>query len=259
MTANNLVNSKKIDKTLTKEENLTILFQDDDLVAVHKPPGLLVQKSPIDKHETRYAMKILRNQIGCWVFPVNRLDKPTSGILLFALSPEAAKTTSQQFEERLVEKHYRAVVRGHTPESLTIDHPLKEIAAFKSDKEQAENKEAKTALTQLTRIDTFELPFSDGRFSTSRYSVVALKPETGRKHQLRRHMKHISHPIIGDVKYGKGEHNRLFKTQFQSERLLLAAVKMSIRHPTTGTLLELECPLEESFKQTLQQLQRFAS
>ena len=258
MTANNLVNSKQIDKTLIKEENLTILFQDDDLVAVHKPAGLLVHKSPIDKHETRYAMKILRNQIGCWVYPVHRLDKPTSGILLFALSPEAAKATSQQFEERQVQKHYRAVVRGYTPESDIIDHPLKEIAAFKSEKEQAENKEAKNATTKLTRIKTFELPFSDGRFSTSRYSLVELKPETGRKHQLRRHMKHISHPIIGDVKYGKGEHNRLFKRQFESERLLLAAVKLIISHPSTGKELELECPLEESFEKTLQQLAPFS-
>lgn len=236
---------------------LGILYQDKFLIAVHKPAGLLVHKSPIDRHETRYAMKILRDQIGQWVYPVHRLDKPTSGLLLFALHPDIASQLSQSFENREIEKCYCAIVRGFTKTDETIDHPLKEIAVFKQQQKQADQKEAKASVTHYRRLEQYELPFSDGRFPTSRYSLIELKPETGRKHQIRRHLKHISHPIIGDVKYGKGEHNRLFQECFSSNRLLLAATGLSLKHPVSGETLKLTCPLESSFENTLQQLSEY--
>lgn len=239
------------------EETLDILYQDDSLVAVHKPAGMLVHKSPIDKRETRYAMRLLRNQLGQWVYPVHRLDKPTSGLLLFALNEDTARVLSMQFEERIIQKRYIAIVRGYTAETLEIDHALKEIAAFKSEQTKADLKDAKQAITYLARLKTFELPFNDGRFNSSRYSLVELSPKTGRKHQLRRHMKHISHPIIGDVKYGKGSHNRLFREQFGSERLLLAATNLELKHPETGKVLKLECPLEPNLAQTIEQLLKY--
>lgn len=238
-------------------ERLDILYQDDHIVAVHKPAGLLVHKSPIDKHEHRYAMKILRNQIDQWVYPVHRLDKPTSGLLLFALQPETAKKIGMAFEQQAVAKQYQAVVRGYIPESGTIDHPLKEIAAFKHLQSAANEKEAKMAVTDYQRLQCYELPYSDGRFASSRYSLVKLQPRSGRKHQIRRHLKHISHPIIGDVKHGKGEHNRLFKRLFNCERLLLAAQSMSLNHPETGKSLMLECPLETGFTSVISQLTEF--
>ena len=242
-----------------EQEQLDILFQDEHLIAVHKPAGMLVHKSPIDKQEKRYAMRILRNQIGQWVYPVHRLDKPTSGLLLFALDADTAKRVAEQFENRTVQKRYFAVVRGFAPEQIEVDHPLKEIAAFKSDQDKADAKEPKDALTQLKRLQTFELPFSDGRFPTSRYSYVELSPKTGRKHQLRRHMKHISHPIAGDVKYGKGNHNRIFREELNCERLMLAASDLLLTHPVSGEPLKLHCPFEADFQATLDALQSYAS
>lgn len=240
-----------------EQEKLEILFQDEQLIAVHKPAGMLVHKSPIDKQEKRYAMRVLRNQIGQWVYPVHRLDKPTSGLLLFALDSDIARLVAEQFENRTVQKRYFAIVRGFTAEELDIDYPLKEIAAFKSEQEKADAKDAKNALTQLKRLHTFELPFSDGRFPTSRYSYVELSPKTGRKHQLRRHMKHISHPIAGDVKYGKGNHNRIFREELECDRLMLAASDLLLTHPVTGDPLKLHCPFEADFQTTLDTLNRY--
>lgn len=240
-------------------ESLDVLFRDEHLIAVHKPAGLLVHKSPIDQHETRYAMRILRDQIGQWVYPVHRLDKPTSGLLLFALSSEVARMVSDQFEHRGVKKTYQAVVRGYTLESAEIDHALKEIAAFKSEKKTVEKMEPKPAQTGYQRLATYEMPFSDGRFPTSRYSHLELYPRTGRKHQIRRHLKHISHPIIGDVSYGKGPHNRLFRDEFGSERLLLAATRLVLEHPLSGKMLDIHCPLAEEFHQLLKQLNQYGN
>jgi tRNA pseudouridine65 synthase len=238
-------------------EKLDIIYQDKCLIAIHKPAGLLVHKSPIDKHETRYAMKILRDQIEQWVYPVHRLDKPTSGLLLFALNPEMAKQVGEAFEKREIHKEYHAIVRGFAEPEGLIDHSLKEIAVFKHMKAQVEKMAPKEAITGYQTKSRFELPFSDGRFPTSRYSYLQLRPDTGRKHQLRRHMKHISHPIIGDVKYGKGEHNRFFQEHFASHRLLLAATSMSLSHPETEETITLDCPLEDNFQQALNKLYSF--
>lgn len=241
------------------QERLQIIYQDKFIIAVHKPAGLLVHKSPIDKHETRFAMKIIRDQIGQWVYPVHRLDKPTSGVLLFALHPDIASQLSQSFELRAIKKTYQAIVRGHCEDSGIIDHALKEIAVFKHMQKLVEQKKPQEATTYYEMIQKFELPFSDGRFPTSRYSLITLKPVTGRKHQIRRHLKHISHPIIGDVKYGKGSHNRLFQEKLSSSRLLLAATSLEFSHPITEETVELNCSLEDSFQQTLNQLQQFKS
>jgi len=244
---------------MTEPETLDIIYQDNVLIAIHKPAGLLVHKSPIDKHETRYAMKILRDQIGQWVYPIHRLDKPTSGLLLFALHPDIASQICIQFEQHSVRKEYQAIVRGHINTSGSIEHPLKEIAVFKHLQEKTEKKAAKDAITDFERMETYELPYSDGRFESSRYSMVKLRPKTGRKHQLRRHMKHVSHPIIGDVKYGKGEHNRLFKDHLSSHRLLLAATKLKLSHPVSEETLELDCPIEDNFLETIDKLSQFTT
>ena len=236
---------------------LDIIFQDKYLIAIQKPAGLLVHKSPIDKHETRYAMKILRNQIDQWVYPVHRLDKPTSGLLLFALHQDIAKQIGGMFEEHLIHKEYLAIVRGYTQLEGHIDHALKEIAVFKHLEKQAQQKAPKESITDYQRLKTYELPYTDGRFATSRYSLVKLYPKTGRKHQIRRHLKHISHPIIGDVKYGKGEHNRLFNEHLSSHRLLLAAQTMTFPHPVDGKTIKLQCPLESNFEETLSKLEEF--
>jgi len=239
-----------------QRDTLQIVYQDDTLVAINKPSGLLVHKSPIDKREQRYAMKILRDQIGKWVYPVHRLDKPTSGLLLFALNEQSCAQLSEQFSQRVIEKTYLALTRGWAGSGL-IEHPLKVIADFKHQKQHTQNKTAQEASTLYRSLKHFELPISDGRFPSSRYSLVELKPKTGRKHQLRRHLKHISHPIIGDAKYGKSQHNRVFQKLFESSRLLLCATRLSFIHPTSKEPLTLTCEATQDFTSVLDKLKAY--
>ena len=207
---------------------LEIIYQDEYYIAINKPSGLLVHRSNIDKYETRFAIQMLRDQIGQRVYPVHRIDKPTSGILLFGLDKEAAAIMHQQFIDRRVCKSYLAIVRGFTPDNLAIDHPVKSI----TDKYEKPGSATKEAFTQLKTLAKKEFDFCvDSKYPASRYSLVKLHPRTGRRHQLRYHMKHIAHPIIGDAKYGKGIHNRYFKEKFQCNRLLLAATGLSFYHP----------------------------
>ncbi len=231
----------------SKQEILDIIYQDQHIIVINKPSGLLVHKSPIDKHETRYAMKILRNQIGQWVYPVHRLDKPTSGLLLFALSPEIAKKLGEQFENNTVKKTYIAMVRGHTPLGGIIRHALKETAMFKHQKKMVEQREPQEALTLYKRLATIELPYTVDRYPSTRYSLIAAYPRTGRTHQIRKHLKHISHPIIGDAKHGKGKHNRVFEEKHGIHRLLLAATEISFTHPITEERMNLKATLENDF------------
>ncbi len=212
---------------------LTIIYQDDSLIAIHKPTGLLVHRSNIDHHATVNAMHLLRDQIGQWVYPLHRLDRPTSGVLLFALTPEIAQRMGQQFEQQHIQKTYHAIVRGYIPEKGIIDHPIKPTADFKRDKAKFAMKEAQEAITEYQRLGTLEVPTRVDKYPTSRYSLVALFPKTGRKHQLRKHLKHLSHPIIGDPKYGKSKHNQFFSKEFGSQRLLLAATEIHFQHPQT--------------------------
>ena len=216
---------------MSVNHHLNIIYQDSSLVAIHKPEGLLVHKSHIDRHDTRNAMHMLRDQLGQWVYPVHRLDKPTSGILLFALSPNIAQQMGQQFEQHEVHKTYWAVVRGYIAEQGIIDHPIKPIADFKQDRQRVATKPPQDAVTEFTRLGTLELPYCVDKFPSSRYSLVVLHPKTGRKHQLRRHLKHLSHPIIGDPKYGKSKHNYFFEEHFGCKRLLLAATGIRFEHP----------------------------
>ena len=232
----------------TELKPLEILYQDEHIVAINKPSGLLVHKSPIDKHETRFALQELRDQIGQYVYPVHRLDKPTSGVLLFALNAETAKTVSQLFRDNLVQKEYIAIVRGYTETTGEIDHPLKQMLDTKVQKEKGITKEEQEAQTEYERLETVELPYPVSRYPVARYSLVRLLPKSGRKHQLRRHMKHIFHPIVGDTKHGRGEHNNLFREKFECHRLLLHAQKMVFMHPVSKKKLVIVAPLDQVFK-----------
>ncbi len=233
-------------------EALPVLFRDAGLIAIHKPAGLLVHRSVLDRHETRYALQILRDQIGRKVFPVHRLDKGTSGILLFALDPDLGRLLSGQFERGEVAKTYLAVVRGHPPEVGEIDHPLSRMADEHAG--IVTSAPAQPALTRFRRLATVELPYRVDRYPSSRYALLELVPQTGRWHQLRRHLKHIAHPIIGDATHGKGRHNRLFQDVFGCRRLLLAATGMRFSHPVSGQPLYLAAPLAQDFADLLAQL-----
>jgi tRNA pseudouridine65 synthase len=235
-------------------ETLEIIYHDEVMVAINKPSGLLVHRSWIDKDETRFAMQMLRDQIGQHVFPIHRLDKPTSGVLLFALNKEVARLLSEQLQAGRFKKEYRAIVRGYTETSGTIDYALKEVHDKMTDAKAQKDKPAQEAITEYQTLSQVELPFSVGRYPTTRYSYLRLLPQTGRKHQLRRHMKHILHPIVGDTKYGRGEHNRFFREQFDCHRLLLHAYSLNLHHPISSKELLLVAEHEESFFSIVEEL-----
>ncbi|MGR9117136.1 MAG: tRNA pseudouridine(65) synthase TruC [Gammaproteobacteria bacterium] len=230
---------------------LKVLYRDDCLVAIDKPAGLLVHRSNIDRHETRFAIQLLRDQLGCRVFPVHRLDKPTAGVLLFALDAETAKAMMEVFAGESVAKSYMAVVRGFTEPEGVIDYPLHEQLDKMTDARALSDKPAQDAVTHYQRLGTVELPIPVGRYPTSRYSLLRLIPKTGRKHQLRRHLKHIFHPIVGDTTHGDGRHNALFRGHFDCWRLLLAARSLGFVHPVTGVSTVIEAPLDAEFARVL--------
>ena len=217
-------------------------------MAINKPAGLLVHRSPIDRHETRFALQLLRDQLGRRVYPVHRLDKPTSGLMLFALNPTAARLLGEQFATHRVEKSYIAIVRGWCPAQGRIDHPLREQQDAADPAGSRRTARVQVALTDYHRLAKVELDVAVDRYPGTRYSLVLLHPRTGRRHQLRRHMKHISHPIIGDANHGKGIHNRFFRDTLGCNRLLLASVAATIRHPLSGQQLRLTAPPGAEFE-----------
>ncbi|MBU1172473.1 MAG: hypothetical protein KKD44_23180 [Proteobacteria bacterium] len=211
---------------------LDILYRDEHFIVVNKPAGLFVHKSELDRRAD-YALHYVRDMAGCYVWPVHRLDRPTSGILVFACSRDAAGALSHEFSERRVEKTYLAVVRGYTLAEGVIDHPIA------SDKDSP----SKHAVTAYTRLMTTELPYPVGPYDSARYSLVEVRPHTGRNHQIRRHFDHLFHPLIGDRVYGDGRHNRFIREHFGIERLLLAATSLFFTHPMTGHAICLNAPL----------------
>ncbi|MBI5041318.1 MAG: tRNA pseudouridine(65) synthase TruC [Gammaproteobacteria bacterium] len=227
---------------------LNILYRDDKLIAIDKPSGLLVHRSLIDKHETRFAIQVLRDQIGQRVYPLHRLDKPTSGVLLFALTEDAARNMGTVFGGNQAHKTYLAVVRGYAAEQDRIDYPLREDLDRMTDARAQQDKPAQPAVTDYQRLATLELEISDGRHPTSRYSLLEVTPRTGRKHQIRRHLKHIFHPIIGDTTHGDGRHNRIFREHLHCQRLLLSARELRFTHPVSGAPILIQAPLDTEFQ-----------
>lgn len=237
---------------------LDILYRDDHLIAIHKPAGLLVHRSNIDRHETRFAVQLLRDQIGRRVFPLHRLDKGTSGVLLFALDADTARAVGLQFEAATVDKRYLAIVRGWPLEHGVIDHALArqfdDYGRRFAPGSRACEAAALPAVTEFRRLATVELPIAVDRYPATRYALLELTPRTGRQHQLRRHLKHIAHPIIGDATYGKGVHNRFFQQHFVCNRLLLACTQIVLQHPADGRRLSIDAPLEAGFAQVIEAL-----
>ncbi|MDC0610437.1 tRNA pseudouridine(65) synthase TruC [Vibrio sp.] len=234
---------------------LEIVYQDPYIIAVNKPAGMLVHRSWLDKHETEFVMQTLRDQIGQHVFPLHRLDRPTSGVLIFALSSEYASKMMPMFAEHAIEKVYHAVVRGWIEQADILDYPLKEELDKIADKFAKQDKEAQSAITEYRPLAKVEVPLSTGRFPTSRYSLIEMKPKTGRKHQLRRHMHHLSHPIIGDTTHGDGKHNRLFRENYDCHRLLLHASELSFVHPMTGENVRITAGFDETCQKLFEEFQ----
>jgi tRNA pseudouridine65 synthase len=240
--------------TSRNRELLPILFRDEQLVAVHKPSGLLVHRTKLDSGERRFLLQMLRAQLRQRVYPVHRLDKGASGVMLFALQREVASALGEMVRGGRLHRTYVAVVRGLTPEAGEIDHPLaKQLdpAELRGDAAAVRGRPPRPTLTRYRRLASVELPHRVDRYATSRYSLLRLEPVTGRRHQLRRHLHHLSHPIIGDSTYGKGRHNRLFTRLFGCQRLLLACVELRFDHPLTGAPVTVTAPLADDLAPVL--------
>jgi len=238
----------------SKTPELTILYQDDYVIAIDKPSGLLVHRSWLDTNATEFAVQKLRDQIGQHVYPVHRLDRPTSGVLLFVLDKDSARHLMQQFIDHTTEKRYLAVVRGHIDQGV-LDYPLKYQYDKIADKKADQTKPAQDAITEYRCLAKTEVPIAVGPYQASRYSLVELAPKTGRKHQLRRHMKHLRHPIVGDTSHGDGKHNTMFRENFAIHRLLLHAEYLSFIHPKTEQRIEVHAPLSGDFLRVLSDIE----
>lgn len=199
---------------------LEILYQDDNLVAINKPHGLLVHRSPIAADASEFAMQMLRDQIDQYVYPCHRLDRKTSGVLLFAKNKETQAKINVHFQERNVTKEYIAIVRGWTEDKAHIDYALTNDRGITQD-----------ATTDMITLDRSELDIPLGKYTTQRYSLVQLHPKTGRFHQLRKHMAHLRHPIIGDRPHGCNKQNRLFKEKWDMMSMMLHARKLALPEP----------------------------
>jgi tRNA pseudouridine65 synthase len=211
---------------------MDVLFRDDALMVVNKPSGVPVHKGwaadPVDC--VKLARRIAKRRVN----PVHRLDRPTSGCLLFAYDGETTGLLQDLFKEHAIDKCYLALVRGVTPEGGVIDHPIpRKLDGPKVD-----------AVTEYTRLAVVE----------DRFSLVEARPASGRLHQIRRHFKHLSHPLVGDTRYGKGEINRRFRSEFGLLRLGLHAFRLAFPHPRTGEPLHITAPLPDDLRVPLERM-----
>lgn len=219
---------------------LEIIYRDEHLIAINKPHGLLVHRSPIAADASEFALQMLRDQISMKVNPVHRIDRKTGGILLFAFNKDIEIAMQKAFMENRVSKKYLAIVRGHTPDTEDIDYPLRK-----------ENGTQQDAFTTYTTLKRAELDIALGKHPTSRYSLVEAVPTTGRMHQLRKHLSHIFHPIIGDRTHGCNKQNKLFLEQWEMTTMLLHASQLSFVHPVTGTEVKIEAALQPEFDRVM--------
>lgn len=199
---------------------LEIIYHDNHLVAINKPPGLLVHRTKIANDASEFALQLLRDQLDQHVFPCHRLDRKTSGVLLFAKDESSNRIMQKKFADGQIAKKYMAIVRGYTPDKSSIDYPLK-----------SEKGTLQPAITNFNTIDKTEINIPSGNQLTSRYSLVSVEPQTGRMHQIRKHFAHIFHPIIGDRPHGCNKQNRLFKEKWQMDTMMLHAYSLKFQHP----------------------------
>ncbi len=224
-----------------------ILYRDGHLLAVNKPAGVMVHRSRLERTERGSLVQTLRRHTGMPIYPVHRLDRPTSGVLLFALRPDAARTLAQHFARKQIGKVYAAIVRGWTDPEGRVDIPLAPDAYADRSLQTP-----KPARTDYRRLATIELPHPVGPYESCRYALAEIRPATGRTHQIRRHMRFISHPVVGDTTYGDGKHNRFFRSHMECRRMMLSAVEISFPHPADGRQTTVTAPLDEAFRGVLE-------
>jgi len=220
---------------------IKVLYEDAHLAIVDKPAGLMAHASAMARDEDDFLDQRLRAQFGGAIHLVHRLDRATSGCLLVARDRDSASALGKVFMSREVEKDYLAVCRGWPEERFTLDYAL-DGGPGKPDK--------KPAVTEFERLATAELAAPDARHPTSRYALLRCSPQTGRFRQIRRHLKHLSHHLIGDTSHGDGRHNRAFRMQ-GVHRMLLHAWRLRFVHPLTGAAVEARAPLDAEFQRAL--------
>jgi tRNA pseudouridine65 synthase len=213
--------------------SIEILFADDHVVVANKPSGLLVHRGWDD--DVVVALFRVRDAVGARVHPIHRLDRGTSGALVFAKTREAAAALAKSFEERDVDETYVALVRGAPPAEGTIDHPVP----------KSEGGPRVPAVTRFRLV---------ARSSVDRCSLVLAMPEGGRLHQIRRHLRHITHPLIGDVNYGVGAINRHYRAEYNLHRLALHALRVAFTHPKTGERVTVSARIPDDFAVPLERL-----
>ena len=219
--------------------NLTsrhILSLDNDFVVINKPAGLATHPGLGCPGDVTCLGEV-RRLMGKWVYPVHRLDRPTSGALMFALKEESASILSQAFANQMVSKQYLAIVRGHLAGGGTISKPLTHLTTGT----------LQPAETRYECLSQTDMPWPVRPYDSSRYSLVSLRPTTGRTHQLRRHLSSLSHPIIGDTRYGDGAHNQALRLRLGTNRLFLHAMTLSFQHPRTGQPVHIEAPMDHEW------------
>ena len=217
-----------------------MIFHDEDFVVINKPHGLITHRSSIAQNANTSAMYLVKKKLNKFIYTVHRLDRKTSGALMFALNQNAQSKMNKLFQNGAVRKIYHAIVRGFTDDTGTIDYAISDMKG-----------QIKEAVSHYRTLQRYELDLPFGRHQTSRYSLVELRPETGRYHQLRKHMAHIFHPIIGDRPHGCNKQNSLFKHHFKMDKMMLHAKEMNFIHPVTGYPTRIECGYSEAFRQML--------
>ncbi|MGJ8676514.1 MAG: pseudouridine synthase [Akkermansiaceae bacterium] len=227
---------------MNSESDLSILFEDEWLIAVDKPAGQMVHPADVPQADDQVTMKILRDQIGQLVYTIHRLDRPTTGVLLFGKDPATAKQLHLALERHEFLKTYYAIVHGEpTSTSWECREALKK-------KDDSPYKEAHTSFDTLQRIEHSGL----NSLEEQRLSLIKATPHTGRYHQIRRHLLFSGIPIVGDYRYAGIDHSNLMGTLLGTgTRMLLQAKKLEITHPVTFEPLLIEAPLDSYLKQCL--------
>lgn len=224
----------------------SILFSDEHFVAINKPPGILMHRTRISEDNV-FVVQLLRDQIGQRVYPVHRLDRATSGVLIFGKNPDASGRLGEQVMDKTVEKKYLAIVRGWVPENGTVDYALDDPDSGRG---------RLPAITHFTRLGCSEIDHPIGlRHPTARFSLIEAQLETGRRHQIRKHFAHLNYPVIGDKRHGDVKHNTYFREVFGLRRMFLHSLLLSFQHPFTDTPTSISAPVDEVFDDTLRLLQ----
>ena len=229
-------------KMETNNRSFEILYRDDDLVAIDKPSGFHVhppENSPVKVPRHKICLSLLRDQIGCYLYPLHRIDVATSGVLLWALNQETAGLLNQAFRTQQVKKTYQAVVRGFTGDEFAVDLPL----------ELDSTHDLVPARTEFKKLGQIEIQAAVGKkFPTARYTWLKASPQTGRYHQIRRHLNRISNPILGDTDHGDSHHNRFFREKMGISGLCLRAFEIEFPHPRKAEMIKVTAPIDRKWQ-----------